>query len=700
MNLFYAKRRAARAARPRTRPALEPLEGRALLSGDAPLLIQLNAPAALGTVGAMAAGARVSLAPSAIPDLVVASGAASDLGTLQAVLRSRGLTDYIEPQATLTIDAAPNDPEYAANKLWGLSGAKGIQAATAWNYSTGSTQVVVADIDTGVDYAHPDLYKNIWINQKEIPAGRLRNLADLDGDGLITFWDLNDPRDQGPGKITDLDGDGRITAADILKPAGKTNGVDNGSGGWSDGTDADGNGYADDLVGWNFVKNSNNPMDDNGHGTHTAGTLGAMGNNGAGVVGVNWKAQIMPLKFLDASGSGSDLGAAAALNYSVNMGARVSNNSYGGGGGGRTLGNAIENAGNRGALFVAASGNTGTNNDATANYPSSYPYDNIIAVAAIDSGGNRPNFSNYGATTVDLAAPGYNIESTTRGGGYGYMTGTSMASPHVAGAAALVLAAHPGWTAAQVKGALMATATPVASYAGKSVTGGILNLGQALAANADAPRVAQVYASGSSWAAAFKAGLGSASYGYPIPAGADQNLPLPWVNVDRVAIQFTKAVDPATLAGALSMTATTPSGTAPFAGGVAFLSYDAATKTAVYKLGASLANARYNLVLSPGVADAGGTPLDGSWSNGTHAYPSGNGKPGTGFAFSFRALPGDVNRTGGTVNSLDLALTYDAQFKTISGLGYSYFNDVNGNGSINSLDLAYLYDTQFTSVVS
>ena len=176
-----------------------------------------------------------------------------------------------------------------------------ISAEEAWDLTRGSATTVVGDIDTGIDYNHPDLYGNVWINQAEIPADRRAHLADLDGDGIISFYDLNDPRNQGVGKITDINGDGLIDGADILAPWHA-----DGTGGWADGVSQPGDTqFVDDLIGWNFVNNTNNPYDDNDHGTHTAGTIAAMGNNNRGVAGVNWKASVMALKSFGSDGTAS-----------------------------------------------------------------------------------------------------------------------------------------------------------------------------------------------------------------------------------------------------------------------------------------------------------------------------------------------------------------------------------------------------------
>src|SRR5439155_11725125 len=205
----------------------------------------------------------------------------------------------------------------------------------------------------------------------------------------------------------------------------------------------DGNGYVDDWRGWDFVNNDNNPVDDHNHGTHVSGTIGAIGNNGMGVVGINWNVKIMALKFLDASGSGTTANAVKAVLYAKDKGALATNNSWGGDDFSQALLDAITQADAAGSLFVAAAGNSYASNDTTPNYPSSYDVPNVIAVAATDSSDAKALFSNYGKKSVDLGAPGVNILSTIRGNTYAYFDGTSMATPHVTGSAALVKAAFP-----------------------------------------------------------------------------------------------------------------------------------------------------------------------------------------------------------------------------------------------------------------
>ena len=331
---------------------------------------------------------------------------------------------YVEPDFAFTPTAVPNDVSFG--QLWGLnnSGQSGgvsnvdINAPEAWNTTTGSRSVVVAVIDTGIDYRHPDLASNVWTNPREVA-----------GDGI----------------------------------------------------DNDGNGYVDDIHGYDFANNDGDPMDDNGHGTHVSGTIGAAGNNGSGVAGVNWQVSIMGLKFLSGSGSGSTSGAIAAINYATRMrrdfGINIvaTNNSWGGGGFSTALRDAIEAGGQAGILFVAAAGNESNNNDATPSYPASYTSQSIIAVAAVDRSGNLAGFSNYGTSSVDVAAPGVSIVSTTPNGNYASYSGTSMATPHVTGTVALLAAANPQATAAQIRTAILSTTTPLASLSGRVATGGMLN---------------------------------------------------------------------------------------------------------------------------------------------------------------------------------------------------------------------------------
>jgi len=316
----------------------------------------------------------------------------------------------------------PNDPRFA--ELWGMNNSNDadIDAPEAWDKQTGSTDVLVAIIDTGVDYNHEDLQANMWRN----------------------------PGESGGGK--------------------ENNGIDD-----------DGNGYVDDYRGWNFITNGNDPMDDNGHGTHVAGTIGAIGNNGKGVVGVNWHVSLMPLKFLDRNGSGQTSTAISAIIYAADKGAHIMSNSWGGGGFSQAMEDAIKYARDKGSLFVAAAGNDSQNNDKSANYPSNYAVENVIAVAASDRNDKMASFSNYGLQMVDLAAPGVSILSCKPRDFYQLLSGTSMATPHVSGAAALVKAEYPNSTYRQLMIRLTGTVDVKSAFVGKTATGGRLNVAKALA---------------------------------------------------------------------------------------------------------------------------------------------------------------------------------------------------------------------------
>jgi subtilisin family serine protease len=339
----------------------------------------------------------------------------------------------VEPDFKVKAIAVPNDPRFS--ELWGLNGTGttryDIRAANAWNLSTGSASVAVGVVDTGVDYTHQDLAANIWQNPGE---------SGLDSLG----------RDKRTNKIDD-----------------------------------DNNGYVDDFRGWDFFDGDNNPMDENSHGTHVAGTIGAVGNNGIGITGVNWNVKIVPLRFLDADGSGYISDAISAIQYSVKLGLFATNHSWGGGSFSQAMFDAIGAANTAGQLFLAAAGNESSNNDVTAHYPSNYNQSNIISVAAIDKVGSLAWFSNYGKTKVHLAAPGVAILSTIKGNSYASYQGTSMATPHVAGAAALIKAHNPSLSAADIKNRLMTSVTKLASLKDRVIAGGTMNLEAAMAAGPD-----------------------------------------------------------------------------------------------------------------------------------------------------------------------------------------------------------------------
>ena len=420
---------------------------------------------------------------------------ALDEETAIELLSRRPEVDFAEKNWTVSIDAVSNDTGYTNGSLWGMYGdqtalknAFGSQAGEAWAAgATGSMKVVVGVVDTGIAYTHIDLYLNTWLNQGEIPVGFRGSLADTDKDGLITFRDLNSTANA--SFVTDLNSNGRIDAGDLLNDRR-----------WENGGDEDANGYRDDLIGWDFVNNDNDPWDDNGHGTHASGTIGAKGGNGTGVAGVAWDVQIVGLKFLAADGSGAISNAVKAIDYyttasqkAVGQDFVATNNSWGGGGYSSAMQGAIDRAAKEGILFVAAAGNSAANTDTTANFPSNYStlasagYEAVVSVAAITSAGGLASFSNFGAKTVDLGAPGASIYSTLANGGYGTMSGTSMAAPHVTGAIALYAAQKADATAAGIREALLGSVTATSSLAGQTVTGGRLDAEAMLRFGAGAP---------------------------------------------------------------------------------------------------------------------------------------------------------------------------------------------------------------------
>jgi subtilisin family serine protease len=248
---------------------------------------------------------------------------------------------------------------------------------------------------------------------------------------------------------------------------------------WTNPDPSGSDGYPGDVNGWNFVDNSPYVQDNNGHGTHVAGILAAAGNDGIGVAGVDWNATIMPVKILDAFGNGTTDAAVSGIYYAVQHGAKVINASWGGGPPSPAMASAIAYAGSQGVVFVTAAGNDGTDSDVIPSYPGSYRLPNEIVVAAVDPNGNLASFSDYGARTVDLAAPGVNILSTVPGG-FEVLSGTSMATPYVAGVVALLAGQHPDWSAAQLIQGVLATAKPDPSLAGRTITGGIVDAAQAL----------------------------------------------------------------------------------------------------------------------------------------------------------------------------------------------------------------------------
>jgi alpha-tubulin suppressor-like RCC1 family protein/subtilisin family serine protease len=330
---------------------------------------------------------------------------------------------YVEPDYIAHAIGIPNDTKFS--QLWGMhnTGQTGgtadadIDAPEAWGIATGSSAVKVGVIDTGVDYNHQDLAANIWTNSGEIPG----------------------------------------------------NGIDD-----------DANGFIDDVRGWNFYGDNNNPMDDNEHGSHCSGTIGGVGNNATGVAGVNWRVSIVPIKFLSGSGSGSLSDGVDAIYYATKVGVHLTSNSWGGSGFMQSMKDAIEDANQKGILFVAAAGNSYANSDTSPLYPAAYNNGNIVSVAATDHKDQLAYFSNYGATSVDLGAPGVNVVSSTPNNTYQSFSGTSMACPHVAGVCALMKSASPGLSHQDLKTFLLSSVDPIPALTGKCVTGGRLNARKAL----------------------------------------------------------------------------------------------------------------------------------------------------------------------------------------------------------------------------
>jgi subtilisin family serine protease len=353
--------------------------------------------------------------------------------------------DYAEPNNQIELDpdefnsnsrkdllyrrgsGMPNDPQFAYQ--WALNnlGQDGgtnradIDALQAWTKTRGSEKVVVAVLDSGVDYNHKDLVSNIWTRPDSVPQY-----------------------------------------------------VDDELGGF------------DDVHGFDADANAGDPMDDNGHGTHCAGVIGAEGNNGEGIAGINWNVSIMPLKFLGRGGFGTTKNAIEAINYAIDrkqngVNVRVINASWGSTSYSKALEDAIRAAGEQGILFVAAAGNNGTDNDKRAHYPSNYDLPNVISVAATDRTDSLTSFSNFGVKTVHIAAPGRDIVSTWLNNSYREASGTSMAAPHVSGVAALILAGEPNMSVTKLRERILGTAdNDIPGLKGKTSSGGRLCAAQAL----------------------------------------------------------------------------------------------------------------------------------------------------------------------------------------------------------------------------
>ena len=341
--------------------------------------------------------------------------------------------EFAEPNFEINIPDAvdnpltpvlPRDPRFMDQWALANSGQRGgkqgadISAGLAWAKTTGNKDLVVAVLDTGVDYTHEDLVENMWIRPATLPPYHDDQLGTID-----------------------------------------------------------------DVNGFNAIDNASDPMDDNGHGTHCAGIIGAEGENDKGIAGVNWTVKIMPLKFMNAGGSGTTKDAIEAINYVIarkkaGVNVRIISASWGSTQKSRALGEVIRKAYENDILFVAAAGNSSTNNDRLPHYPSSY--DNVISVAALDRNDQLATFSNFGAKSVAIAAPGVDILSTWLGDEYEEKSGTSMATPVVAGVAALVLAEHPEMTVEQLRKKLVASTDPIVALKGKTVSGGRINAAKAI----------------------------------------------------------------------------------------------------------------------------------------------------------------------------------------------------------------------------
>ena len=329
--------------------------------------------------------------------------------------------EFVEPNYKLHI--VENLPDLVADPLalsqWGLFGNESINVVKAWEITKGSKNVLIAVVDTGVDYTHPDLQGQMWVNDAE------------------------------------------------------KNG--------SPGADDDGNGFIDDIYGYDFANNDGDPMDDHEHGTHCAGIIGAR-HNDIGIAGVMGDVGIMAIKFLTSDGMGSTSNAIKAIDYAIKMGANILSNSWGGKFDQESilLEEAIGRARQRGILFVAAAGNESSNNEVIHNYPSDYEIGNIISVGSHNGNGGKSSFSNYSKTFVDVFAPGTSILSTALNGKYATLSGTSMATPFVAGVAGLLLSQYPQMSYLEIKDRLIKSSAKNGKLDNYSVSGGRVDAYRAL----------------------------------------------------------------------------------------------------------------------------------------------------------------------------------------------------------------------------
>ena len=361
------------------------------------------------------AGGSVQRRLDRIDALVARPRAGTSVSQLRERLRRLRLVRYVEPDFILEKSATPDDPLYAQQYALG-SGSGGISAPPAWDQRTKCS--LVAALDSGTQYDHPDLKDNVWHNSHEK----------------------------------------------------KNNGKDD-----------DRNGYVDDYYGADVTDGSGSGGDENGHGTHVAGIVAGRGDNGAGIAGACWSGKLMPIRFMDSRGRGSTSDAVAGLEYAVHEGAKIVNCSFGSTSKSSALQDAVKHAQNKGVLLVVAAGNDGDSIESHPVYPASFTNGNILTVAATTQRDALASFSNYGSKSVDLGAPGDNIQSTYPKSKYKSLDGTSMAAPLVAAAAAMLRAADSDLSYSDLRSALKATVDPLPGLAGKTVTGGRINLERALA---------------------------------------------------------------------------------------------------------------------------------------------------------------------------------------------------------------------------